>query len=104
MQLASKGIKVNAIAPGVVVTALQAASRHPDDMQELGVGQPLRNRGAQPAELGPSYVFLAGSDSNAVTGAVLHVNCKFLFRLSVAVSEPYMCLPCFAVGKHVGGS
>ncbi|EPQ53270.1 oxidoreductase [Gloeophyllum trabeum ATCC 11539] len=82
VQLAPKGIRVNAIAPGPVVTALQAASRDAEDMEGLGVGLPLHNRAAQPAELGPAYVFLASSDSNAMTGAVLHINS----------------------GQHIGGS
>ncbi|EIN06817.1 NAD(P)-binding protein [Punctularia strigosozonata HHB-11173 SS5] len=75
LQLAPKGIRVNAVAPGTVITALQAGSRDAENMEGLGVGQtPLHNRAAQPAEMGPSYVFLASSDSNAMTGQVLHVN------------------------------
>jgi NAD(P)-dependent dehydrogenase (short-subunit alcohol dehydrogenase family) len=31
-------------------------------------------RAAQPAELAPSYVYLASNDSSYVTGQVLHVN------------------------------
>ncbi|KAF8665414.1 hypothetical protein AX16_000433 [Volvariella volvacea WC 439] len=74
IQLAKSGIRVNAVAPGPVVTALQAASRSADNMEEFGVGLPLHNRAAQPAEVGPAFVFLASSDSNAMTGAVLHIN------------------------------
>ncbi|TFK51549.1 NAD(P)-binding protein [Heliocybe sulcata] len=74
-QLAPKGIRVNAIAPGPVITSLQAASRPADQMEGLGVGMPLHGRAAQPAEMGPAYVFLASpSDSNCMTGAVLHIN------------------------------
>lgn len=46
-------------------------------MEGLGAGGSLRGRGGQPAELGPSFVFLASSDSNYMTGAVLHVNGMF---------------------------
>lgn len=78
MQLAPKGIRVNAVAPGPVITALQPASRPADNMEGLGVGMPLHGRAGQSAELGPSYVFLASSDSNLMTGQVLHVNSKWL--------------------------
>lgn len=85
LQLAPKGIRVNAVAPGPVITALQAASRSAENMEGLGVGLPLHNRAGQPAELGPSFVFLASSDSNIMTGSVLHVNSKIflciLFRI-----------------------
>jgi NAD(P)-dependent dehydrogenase (short-subunit alcohol dehydrogenase family) len=66
---------VNGIAPGTIMTALQAASRPADDMEGLGVEKvPLHNRAGQPAEMGPGYVFLASSDANAVTGQILHLN------------------------------
>ncbi|KAF8899047.1 oxidoreductase [Infundibulicybe gibba] len=73
-QLAPRGIRVNGVAPGPVVTALQAGSRDAEEMEGLGVGLPLHGRAGQPAELGPAYVFLASSDSNIMTGQVLHLN------------------------------
>jgi len=73
-QLAPKGIRVNAVAPGPVMTALQPASRPAEEMEEFGVGMPLHGRSAQPAELGPAYVFLASADSNCMTGACIHIN------------------------------
>ncbi|PPQ79427.1 hypothetical protein CVT25_002697 [Psilocybe cyanescens] len=73
-QLAPKGIRVNGVAPGPIITALQAGSRSADDMEGLGVGLPLHGRAGQPAEVGPAYVFLASSDSNIITGQVIHVN------------------------------
>ncbi|KXN88815.1 hypothetical protein AN958_06684 [Leucoagaricus sp. SymC.cos] len=76
-QLAPRGIRVNAVAPGPVITALQAGSRSAESMEGLGVGMPLHGRAGQPAELGPAYVFLASSDSNIMTGHVLHINSKF---------------------------
>ncbi|KDQ57875.1 hypothetical protein JAAARDRAFT_129250, partial [Jaapia argillacea MUCL 33604] len=77
LQLALKGIHINVIAPGPVITALQAASRPADQMEGLGVGLPLHGRAAQPAELVPAYMFLASSDSNSMTGPVLHINSEF---------------------------
>lgn len=73
-QLAPRGIRANAISPGLVITALQAGSRDAEEMEGLGVGMPLHNRAGQPAELGPAFVFLASHDSNLMTGQVLHIN------------------------------
>ncbi|KAJ3500028.1 hypothetical protein NLJ89_g9971 [Agrocybe chaxingu] len=67
----SRCIRVNAVAPGPIVTALQAGSRSEENMEGWGVGTPLYGRAGQSPEVGPSYVFLA---SNIMTGQVIHVN------------------------------
>jgi len=75
VQLAPKGIRVNAVCPGPVYTPLQPASRPADNMEGWTVGAtPLWGRASMPAEMGPSYVFLASADSNAMTGHLLHLN------------------------------
>ncbi|KAF7813784.1 glucose and ribitol dehydrogenase-like [Senna tora] len=74
LQLASKGIRVNAVAPGPVWTPLQPASMPAEMMQNLGSDVPMK-RAAQPAEIAPCYVFLASlQDSSYFTGQVLHPN------------------------------
>ncbi|KAL4068608.1 hypothetical protein V8B97DRAFT_1918696 [Scleroderma yunnanense] len=73
-QLAPRGIRVNMVAPGRVVIALQAASRSAEEMEDFGLGTPLRGRAAQPAEIAPAFVFLASSDANCMTGHCIHVN------------------------------
>ncbi|KZV99054.1 NAD(P)-binding protein [Exidia glandulosa HHB12029] len=74
--LAPKGIRVNAVAPGPVYTPLQPASRTPEEMEGWETGKPpLRGRMAQPAELGPAYVFLASNMmSGTMSAQVLHLN------------------------------
>lgn len=54
MQLKSKGIRVNAVAPGPVVTPLQPASRSGESMEGWAVGEPslMWQRPSQPAEQG----------------------------------------------------
>lgn len=80
VQLAPKGIRVNGVAPGPIITSLQAASRPPENMEGLGAGEtPLHNRAGQPAETGPTYVFLASSDSNIMTGQIIHINSEPIF-------------------------
>ncbi|KAJ8502570.1 hypothetical protein ONZ45_g11635 [Pleurotus djamor] len=74
-QLAPKGIRVNAVAPGPIYTPLQPASRPEEQMEGWELGKlPLHGRPGQPAELGGAFVFLAGPDGNFVTGQTLHVN------------------------------
>ncbi|MCC2626329.1 MAG: ydaD 1 [Burkholderiales bacterium] len=72
--LASKGIRVNAVAPGPIWTPLIPASFSPDKLEEFGKDTPLKRPG-QPFELAPAYVYLASEiDSSYVTGQVIHVN------------------------------
>jgi NAD(P)-dependent dehydrogenase (short-subunit alcohol dehydrogenase family) len=68
--LTDRGIRVNCVAPGPVRTPLIAATRSPEEVAEHGAGSNW-NRPAQPAELAPSYVFLASTDSRYYTGDVL---------------------------------
>eukprot|EP01117_Protostelium_nocturnum_P001544 TRINITY_DN1185_c0_g1_i1.p1 TRINITY_DN1185_c0_g1~~TRINITY_DN1185_c0_g1_i1.p1 ORF type:complete len:314 (+),score=93.31 TRINITY_DN1185_c0_g1_i1:79-1020(+) len=73
-QLAPKGIRVNAVAPGPVWTAIQVSSRDAEDVEGYGDGKCPIGRVGQPAECGGSYVFLASGDSSFFTGQVLHPN------------------------------
>jgi len=69
--LISKGIRVNAVAPGPVHTPLQPASRPPEQMEGFGKQSKL-GRVGQPSEIAPSFVFLASKDSELYYGQVLH--------------------------------
>lgn len=72
--LMSKGIRVNAVAPGPIYTPLIPATFSEDKVENQGGEIPMERRG-QPAELAPSYVFLASyADSSYITGQVIHVN------------------------------
>lgn len=73
LSLAPRGIRVNAVSPGPVWTPLIVSSFSPQDVAGFGKDVPM-GRAAQPAELAPAYVYLAGRDSSYVTGQVLHVN------------------------------
>ena len=73
-QLAPKGIRVNAVAPGPTWTALQVSHGYkPDELPTYGQQAPL-GRAGQPAELAPAYVFLASAESSYVIGETLNVN------------------------------
>jgi NAD(P)-dependent dehydrogenase (short-subunit alcohol dehydrogenase family) len=69
-QLASKGIRVNAVAPGPFWTPLQpSGGQQPDAVVEFGKETPI-GRPGQPAELAAVYVLLASPESSYATGQV----------------------------------
>jgi NAD(P)-dependent dehydrogenase (short-subunit alcohol dehydrogenase family) len=71
--LVSKGIRVNAVAPGPVWTPLNPADRPAEKVAEFGKNTDMK-RAAQPEELSPAYVFLASPVcSSYITGIVLPV-------------------------------
>jgi NAD(P)-dependent dehydrogenase (short-subunit alcohol dehydrogenase family) len=73
-QLAERKIRVNAVAPGPIWTPLIPASFSKDHVAKFGANTAMRRPG-QPAEVAPSFVFLASSlDSSYVTGQTLHPN------------------------------
>jgi NAD(P)-dependent dehydrogenase (short-subunit alcohol dehydrogenase family) len=71
--LAGKGIRVNAVAPGPIWTPLIPATFPPEHVEKFGSDVPLKRAG-QPEEVAPCYVFLASDDSSYMTGQVLHPN------------------------------
>ena len=70
--VAKRGIRVNAVAPGPIWTPLIPATMPADGYRQFGDDVPL-GRPGQPAELAPAYVFLASNESSYVTGEVLGV-------------------------------
>ena len=71
--LAEKRIRVNGVAPGPIWTPLIPASFDGEKVATFGEDKPL-GRAGQPAEVAPSYVFLASEDGSYFTGQVLHPN------------------------------
>lgn len=73
-QLAPRGIRVNAVAPGPVWTIIQPTEGQPKEkLPEFGHDTPL-GRPGQPVEMAPAFVFLASPESSYVTGETLHAN------------------------------
>jgi NAD(P)-dependent dehydrogenase (short-subunit alcohol dehydrogenase family) len=69
-QLAPKGIRVNAVAPGPIWTPLQVSGGATmEKLEKFGSMTPL-GRAGQPAELGSIYVQLAAADASYATGQV----------------------------------
>lgn len=71
-ELAAEGIRVNAVAPGLVMTDLHRRNGVPDRPHRLASTVPLGRIG-QPAEIAEAVCFLASSASSYTTGAVLEV-------------------------------
>lgn len=71
--VALKGIRVNAIAPGYFWTPLQPACWEKEKIPSLGADAAMA-RMAMPYELASTFVYLASDDASYMTGQVLHVN------------------------------
>ncbi|KAJ5156145.1 hypothetical protein N7492_008948 [Penicillium capsulatum] len=61
--LISKGIRVNAVAPGAIYTPIQVSSREAGQMGSWGKNTGLRRPG-EPSEVATSFVFLASADAS----------------------------------------
>ena len=73
-EMAERGIRVNAVAPGPIWTPLIPSSFSPEEVEAFGRDTPMKRPG-QPCEVAPSFVFLASEiDSSYITGQVLHPN------------------------------
>ena len=71
-ELGPKGIRVNAVAPGIIETDMMKAV--PKEVIEPMIGRiPLRRLG-QPEDIANAFVFLASEDASYITGVVLRVD------------------------------
>ena len=72
-QLAPRGIRVNGVAPGPIWTPLQPSYGQPmEKLVKFGENTPY-GRAGQPAELAPTYVFLATQESSYISGEIIGV-------------------------------
>ena len=71
-EVASRGITVNAVAPGFIETAMTA--KLTEDQQGAILKQIPAGRMGTPEEIAAATLYLASPDAGYVTGTVLHVN------------------------------
>lgn len=76
MEYAEKGIRINAVAPGRVVTDMMLASKIMD-MDAVAAGLPLRRMG-RPEEVAEAVVWLASDAASFVVGHVLCTDGGFM--------------------------
>ena len=71
-EVASRGITVNAIAPGFIATTM--TDKLTDEQKSGIMGQIPAGRMGTPNEIAGAVIYLASNESAYVTGATLHVN------------------------------
>ena len=71
-EVASRGITVNAVAPGFIATAM--TDKLTDDQKSGIMGQIPAGRMGTPDEIASAVVYLASAEAAYITGATLHVN------------------------------
>ncbi|WP_146345060.1 3-oxoacyl-[acyl-carrier-protein] reductase [Falsiphaeobacter marinintestinus] len=71
-EVASRGITVNAVAPGFITTAM--TEKLTDDQKSSILGQVPAGRMGEPSEIAAAVLYLASPEAAYVTGTTLHVN------------------------------
>jgi NAD(P)-dependent dehydrogenase (short-subunit alcohol dehydrogenase family) len=77
-ELAPDGVRVNAIAPGIIATAMTETTRADPQRLEAFLNHVPMKRVGQPEELIGPVVFLCSDAASYVTGAILAVDGGFL--------------------------
>ena len=73
LALGPRGIRVNAVAPGVVETDMSNFTKT-DAGREIALGMQALKRLAQPDDIAPAVVFLASDDARWITGDTVRVD------------------------------
>lgn len=71
-EVAAEGVRVNAVAPGLVATGLHAAAGMPDRLERLAPGVPM-GRPGEPDEIAEAVLWLLSPAASFTAGAVLEV-------------------------------
>ena len=71
-ELGPRGVRVNAVRPGLIETDIHASGGQPGRAERLGATTPL-GRSGQPSEVAEAIVWLLSDASSYVTGALLDV-------------------------------
>lgn len=72
--LASRGIRVNGLGPGLVRTPLTAAALGSEDLRKSLARQIPLGRIAEPEDIGGAAVFLASDEARYITGQMLFID------------------------------
>jgi NAD(P)-dependent dehydrogenase (short-subunit alcohol dehydrogenase family) len=72
-EVATEGIRVNAVRPGVIHTDIHASGGEPGRVERVAPSVPMR-RGGDPIEVARSILWLASDEASYITGTI--VNCS----------------------------
>ena len=71
-EVAGEGIRVNAVAPGIIATEIHASGGEPDRVERLGPGVPMGRAGTA-EEVAAPIVWLLSEEASYTTGAILDI-------------------------------
>jgi NAD(P)-dependent dehydrogenase (short-subunit alcohol dehydrogenase family) len=71
-EVATEGIRVNAVAPGLIATGLHAANGAPDRLDRLAASIPM-NRPGTPHEVAEGVLWLLSPAASYTTGSILDI-------------------------------
>jgi NAD(P)-dependent dehydrogenase (short-subunit alcohol dehydrogenase family) len=74
LELAPKGINVNAIAPGSIESDMSSAVYKDEKLLKATVSQIPKGRMGKPEDIGAAAVFLASNEADYITGVTLYVD------------------------------
>jgi len=72
-EVATEGIRVNAVAPGLIDTGLHAANGAPDRLERLAKSIP-KQRSGKPHEVAEAVLWLLSPAASYATGAILEIS------------------------------
>ncbi len=72
-EVAERGIRVNAVRPGVIYTTMHADGGEPERVERVAKAVPMQ-RGGQPEEVASAIAWLLSDDASYITGTLLDVS------------------------------
>lgn len=80
VNFADRGVRVNAVAPGYIVTPMTALIRESEEWEQFLAGLHPMQRLGQPEEIAAAAAFLASDDASFITGVTLPVDGGYTAR------------------------